>query len=406
MAYAFETGLSEKAKATATPFNGYPPFHFVGGNIDEPTVPVDHFADIIADIIRNKGRAMAKYGMESGSQGYLPLREFICDCTHRHAGMQVTPEQVLITSGSLQAMDLVNAAFLNPGDTVVLEAGNYAGALSRLDALGVNYVGVDLDENGMRMDALEQTLNDLKAKGVTPKFIYTIPTIQNPTGSVMPESRRMELLELAKRFDVPIFEDDCYADLIFEGARPKALHALDQDERVIYCATFSKTIAPALRVGYLIAPWPLMGHILPLKTDAGSGALEQMMLAEYLPAHFDAHVDGLRPMLKEKAETLTAALDEHFGTSVTYTKPLGGIYLWVTLPEHVDTNRLYQLALKQGIEINPGAAWTVNGEANKHRMRICFGHPSNENIKEGIAKLADICFEEFGVPERSGNVNR
>lgn len=406
MTYSFETGLSKKAQNTATPFNGYPRFHFVGGNIDEPTVPAERFAEIVADIIRDKGRSMAKYGMESGPQGHLPLREFICDCTHRHAGMKVTPDQVLLTSGSLQAMDLVNWAFLNPGDTVVLEAGNYAGALSRLNALGVNYVGVDLDENGMRMDALEQALSDLKAKGITPKFIYTIPTVQNPTGSVMPESRRLEMLALAKRFDVPIFEDDCYADLIFDGKRPKALHALDQDGRVIYCATFSKTIAPALRVGYLIAPWPLMGHILPLKTDAGSGALEQMMLAEYLPDHFDAHVESLRPMLKEKADTLTAALDEHFGTSATYAQPIGGIYLWVTLPKTVDTDRLYQLALKEGVEINPGAAWTVNGAENKHRMRICFGHPSKENIKDGIAKLADICFEEFGVPFRSSNKNR
>jgi len=406
MAFAFDTHLSQKATAQAAPFQGYPPYHFVGGNIDEASVPAEDLAKIMADIIRQNGHAMGKYGMDSGPQGYLPLREFICDCVKRHAGMQTTPEEVLLTSGSLQAMDLVNAAFLNPGDTVVLEDGNYAGALTRLDGLGVNYIGIELDENGMRMDALEDALNDLKSKGISPKFIYTIPTVQNPTGSVMPESRRLEMLALAKRFNVPIFEDDCYADLIFDGKRPKAIHALDQDGLVIYCATFSKTIAPALRVGYLIAPWPLMGHILPLKTDAGSGALEQMVLAEYLPDHFDAHVDRLRPMLKKKAETLTNALDEHFGTSVSYTAPIGGIYLWVTLPEQVNTDRLFQAALKQGVEINPGSAWTVDGPANTHRMRLCFGHPSNETISTGIAKLADICFEEFGVPLRSANKAR
>lgn len=149
-----------------------------------------------------------------------------------------------------------------------------------------------------------------------------------------------------------------------------------------------------------------MGHILPLKTDAGSGALEQMVLAEFLPGHYDGHVSGLLPMLKEKANTLCAALDEHFGASVEYEAPVGGIYLWVTLPDTVDTDRLYQAALAKGVEINPGSQWTVDGAANKHRMRLCFGHPQVENIRAGIAKLAEICFEEFGVPVRSGNVSR
>ncbi len=406
MAFDFGATLSDKAQREASPFKGYPPYHFVGGNIDEPTVPADALAEALGDVIRRHGHAMAKYGMESGPQGHLPLREFVCEMLGRRAGMRVEPGEVLMTTGSLQAMDLVNAALLNRGDVVVLEAANYSGALTRLNALGVDYVGVELDGDGMRMDALEQALADLAAQGRKPKMIYTIPTVQNPTGTVMPVERRHRMLELARRFDVPIFEDDCYADLVFDGARPPAIHALDGEGRAIYCGTFSKTIAPALRVGFLVAPWPLMGHILPLKTDAGSGALEQMVLAEYLPAHFDAHVAGLLPMLKEKADTLCDALDEHFGASVEYDRPVGGIYLWVTLPAAVDTDRLYQAALAQGVEINPGSQWTVDGAANRHRMRLCFGHPPVENIREGIAKLAEICFEEFGVPQRSANIDR
>jgi len=220
---------------------------------------------------------------------------------------------------------------------------------------------------------------------------------------VMPKSRRLEMLEIAKRFDLPIFEDDCYADLTFDGQRPPAIHALDPDNRTIYCGTYSKTIAPALRVGYLIAPWPLMGHILPLKTDAGSGALEQMVLAQYLPTHFDRHVASVRPILAQKAKALTDALDEHFGATAQYDTPIGGIYLWVTLPKEVNTDQLFQAALAQGVEINPGAQWTVDGPANTHKMRLCFGHPSIPNIKEGIAKLATICHREFGVPERGAN---
>lgn len=406
MAFEFGSLLSAAATTKAGRFAGYPAYHFVGGNIDEPTVPVEALADAVRKVIRGQGHDMAKYGMNSGPQGHLPLREFICDCLKRRTGMAVTPEEVLVTSGSLQAMDLVNKALLNKGDVVLLEAANYSGALSRLDALGVEYIGIELDQDGVRMDALERALSDLASAGRKPKYIYTIPTVQNPTGSVMPVERRREMLALAKTYDVPIFEDDCYADLVFSGVRPPAIHALDDDQRVIYCGTFSKTIAPALRVGYLVAPWALLSCVLPLKTDAGSGALEQMVLAEYLPANFDDHVTGLLPVLKAKADALCDTLDEHFGECVEYERPIGGIYLWVTLPESVDTDRLFQVALEKGVEVNPGSQWTVDGKANRHRMRLCFGHPSIDNIRDGVAKLANICFEEFGVPIRSGNVAR
>jgi len=313
---------------------------------------------------------------------------------------------VLVTNGSLQAMDLVNRALLDAGDAVLLEAANYAGAINKLRALAVEPVPIELDQDGMRMDALERALAERTAAGRKPKFIYTIPTIQNPTGTVMPIERRRQMLALARQYDVPIFEDDCYADLVFSGERPPAIHALDDEGRVIYCATFSKTIAPALRMGYLVAPWPLMGRILPLKTDGGCSAIEQMVLAEYLPTHFDAHVAALLPMLKAKAEALCEALDAQFGATVEYQRPVGGIYLWVSLPKTVDTDRLFQAALAEGVEINPGSQWTVDGAANRHRMRLCFGHPPIETIREGVARLADICFKEFGVPVRSANVGR
>ncbi len=404
--FEFSSVLSDAASFAAKPFAGYPPHHFVGGNIDEPTVPADALAEAVGNVIRTHGHALGKYGMDSGPQGYLPLRETIADYLERRAGMTVSPDEILMTSGSLQAMDLINKALLNKGDVVLVEAANYAGTLTKLDALGVEYIGIPLDENGMRMDALEQSLSNLQAQGRKPKYIFTIPTIQNPTGSIMPVERRKEMLALSKQYDVPIFEDDCYADLAFSGERPPAIHALDDDNRVVYCGTFSKSIAPALRVGYLVAPWPLMGHILPLKTDAGSGALEQMVLAEFLPDKFDAHVSGLMPMLEEKANVLCSSLDEHFGAIAEYEKPVGGIYLWVTLPDTIDTDRLFHLALQKGVEINPGSQWTVDGAANKHRMRICFGHPSVHSIREGIAQLAQVCFEEFGLPIRSGNIER
>ena len=406
MAFDFTSVISSRAAATANRWNGYPPYHFVGGNIDEQTVPADELAAAVDKVIRSEGHSMAKYGLENGPLGYLPLRQFIAKNLKSRASMDFSAEDVLVTSGSLQALDLVNELLLESGDAVVLEAANYGGTLTRLERLNVEGIGVELDDGGMRMDHLREVMTDLDRQGRKAKFIYTIPTIQNPTGTILSRDRRLEMLDIARQFDVPIFEDDCYADLIWSGERPAAIHALDTENRVLYCGSFSKTVAPALRVGYLVAPWEVMQHVLPLKTDAGSGALEQMVLAEYLPKKFDDHVDGLVRMLKLKADAMVEALNENFGATAEFSQPVGGIYIWVTLPEHVDTRDLAVAAGAEGIAINPGPEWTVYGEQNRHRMRLCFGHPSIEVIHEGVAKLADVCHQQYGVPLRSGNVER
>ncbi|MBH64081.1 MAG: aminotransferase [Alphaproteobacteria bacterium] len=406
MAFNFDSVISPRAAAAANKWAGYPPFHFVGGNIDEQTLPVDELAAAVDRVIRREGHSMAKYGLEDGPMGYLPLRQFTAEKLKTYAGMDVSADEVLITTGSLQALDLVNELLLEAGDVVVLEAANYNGTLTRLQRLDVEYIGVELDDGGMRMDHLRDVMSKLAGQGRRPKFIYTIPTIQNPTGTIQSRDRRLEMLDVAREFDVLIFEDDCYADLTWDQKRPEAIQALDADNRVLYCGTFSKTIAPALRVGYLVAPWQVMQHVLPLKTDAGSGALEQMVLAEYLPHHFDDHVTELVGMLKKKCDAMAEALDENFGAAAEYSPPDGGIYMWVTLPKSVDTRELAVASARQGVAINPGPEWTVHGEENRHRMRLCFGHPTLENIRDGVAKLADICHQEFGVPRRSGNVER
>lgn len=406
MAFDFSNSFGSRAGATENRWGGYPPYHFVGGNIDEDSVPVEELVAAVGNVLRADGHSMAKYGMEPGSLGHPPLRQFIVDNLKRRADMDVSIDDALITNGSLQAMNLVNDALLDKGDVVVLEEANYGGALSRFDRLGVEYIGVKLDAGGMCMDHLREVMGDLKKQGRRPKFIYTIPTVQNPTGTIMSRERRLEMLDIARDFDTPIFEDDCYADLAWGQDRPPAIYALDTEDRVIYCGTFSKTVAPALRVGYLVAPWNVMQHVLPFKLDAGCGALEQMVLAEYLTAHFDDHVEQLLPLLKTKSDAMVDALSEYFGASAEFTPPIGGIFIWVTLPENVDTQKLAAAAGAQGIAINPGPDWTVYGDDNKHRMRLCFGHAGVDNIREGVAKLADICHKEFGVPVRSGNIER
>jgi 2-aminoadipate transaminase len=390
----------------APKWKGSARYNFTGGNNDPDQVPVDGLTAAAAAVLGREGRTLASYGLSSGPQGYRPLREFLAAKLKRDAGISCTFDDILIVSGSLQALDLVNHALLARGDTVIIEQDTYQGALTRLARLGVNAVGIPLDGEGMRMDALAAALADLKRRNIRPKYVYVIPTVQNPTGTILTEGRRVELLKLSEEYGVPIFEDDCYADLVWDGRRPPAIHAMSRVGGVIHIGSFSKSIAPALRVGFIVAPWEMLSRMLALKTDAGSGALEQMVLAEYCSPHFAEHVPALRRGLRAKLDTLMEALNEQFGTAAEFDDPKGGIFLWVKLPDSVDTLKLFQSALAAGVAINPGPEWSTSAAHSKSRMRLCFASPSHQEIREGIALLAEVCRKEFGVPARIANVER
>ena len=390
----------------AAKWNGFAKYNFIGGHNDAEQLPLAALIKAMNDVLTREGRNLATYGLASGPLGYRPLREFLARKLERTAGIRCDADEILITSGSLQALDLVNGILLKRGDTVIIEQATYQGALTRLQRLGVEAIGIPLDGQGMRMDALATALEALKRRGVQAKYIYTIPTVQNPTGTILTEARRHEMLRLAAQHGVPIFEDDCYSDLIWDGKRPPALYAMSTHGGVIHIGSFSKSVAPALRVGHIVAPWPLLARMLPLKTDAGSGALEQMVLGEFCPAHFDTHVPGLTRALRAKLETLMAALDEQFGTAAEFEDPKGGIFLWVKLPDQVDTQKLFAPALTAGIGINPGAEWSTDKSYGRSRTRLCFANPSPEAIRAGIAALAEVCRREFGVPARIANVER
>jgi 2-aminoadipate transaminase len=405
-AFDFTPLLPAGLPPPAVKYTGLPKYNFTGGNNDSDELPLDGLVAAADAVLKREGRTLATYGLASGPQGYRPLREFLVQKLKRDAGITCTADEILISSGSLQALDLVNGVLLTRGDTVIIEQDCYQGSINRLVRLGVNMIGIPLDKDGMRMDLLASALDDLKRRGIRAKYIYTIPTVQNPTGSILPEARRTEMLKLADLHGVPIFEDDCYADLIWDHKRPPALHAMSQSANVIHIGSFSKSIAPALRVGYIVAPWQILSRMLALKTDAGSGALEQMVLAEYCAPHFAAHVPKLNRGLRAKLETLMDALGEQFGTSAEFEDPKGGIFLWVKLPDHVDTLKLYQAALAAGVAINPGPEWSTDKTYAGSRLRLCFASPSHDEIREGVAVLADVCRREFGVPTRSGNVER
>jgi 2-aminoadipate transaminase len=404
--FDFAPLLAANTPPPAIKWNGFPKYNFVGGHNDASQVPVDALVEAATAVLRREGPTLATYGLNSGPLGYRPLRAFLSGKLKSHAGIDCSPDEILITSGSLQGLDLVNTLLLDKGDTILIEKETYGGALSRLARFGVNIVGIPLDNGGMRMDALSDKLAELKGKGVTPKYIYTIPTVQNPTGSIMSEARRRQLIALAREYGVMIFEDECYSDLIWNGQRPRSIYSLAGGDGVIFVGSFSKSIAPALRVGYIVARWDILARILGLKQDAGSGALEQMVLAEFCTRHFASHVPKLTKALSHKLQVLREALAEQFGTAAEFGDPPGGIYLWVKLPDNVDTVKLAQAALAAGVSLNPGPEWSTDKGYARCRLRLCFANPDPETIKQGVAVLAEVCRREFGVPLRSSNVEK
>ncbi|QTF08496.1 PLP-dependent aminotransferase family protein [Brenneria izadpanahii] len=381
----FRPGLPEPTSV----WQGMADITFNAGHNAPELIPLEGLVSAAQIAIRREGRSLAIYNQGHGPQGNENLRRFVSQKLATR-GITADIEDILITSGSGPALDLVNNLLLTPGDTVLMEAFSYAGALRKLRGRQVNIVAIPLDDEGIRIDALETILEELSQRGVTPKFIYTIPTVQNPTGAILGLARRHQLLQLAARYRTLIVEDECYADIVWQGHEaPPALYALSP-QQVIHVGSFSKTLAPAVRVAYLSASPVILRHLVSLKTDGGTGALDQIIIAEYFASHFDAHIRRLRATLARKLAVLTAAVRQELGDSVRLWLPKGGIFLWLALPEGVDTRTLVEPAAAVGVAFNPGPDWAVDGDAAQNWLRLCFALESEAQIRTGVARLAGV----------------
>jgi 2-aminoadipate transaminase len=405
--FAYSHLFAKNLPPPAPRWTGFPKYNFIGGHNDPVRIPAAALAEAATTVLRRRGADLALYNFD-GPQGYLGLRQLVVDKVAQRPSIKCTVDDVLITSGSGQAVDLVNGLLLERGDTVILEEFTYGGALTKLKRLGVNIIGAPLDDEGLKIDALGQIVEDLGRKGIVPKYVYTIPTVQNPTGSILPRQRREALLALTRKHGIPVFEDECYADLTWEGSGPPSLYAMDR-QQVIHIGSFSKTLAPSLRLGYVVAVPEVMSRIVACKreADSGTGALDQMVVAEHFSQNFDTHVGGLTQTLHEKLDTMVEAVEREFGTAVERMwKPKGGIFLWLKLPDRVDVTKLVAPAAKAGVVFNPGPEWSCNPGESKSHLRLCFALPSKDDIRAGVAAFARVCFEETGIPERSANVRR
>jgi 2-aminoadipate transaminase len=405
--FAYSHLFAKDLPPPAPRWTGFPKYNFIGGHNDPVRIPAAALAEAATAVLRRRGADLALYNFD-GPQGYRGLRQLVVDKLARRPAIKCTVDDVLITSGSGQAIDLVNDLLLERGDTVILEEFTYGGALTKLKRLGVDIIGAPLDDEGLKIDGLAQILEDLGRKGIRPKYVYTIPTVQNPTGSILPRRRREELLALTRKHGVPIFEDECYADLTWDGSGPPSLYAMDP-QQVVHIGSFSKTLAPSLRLGYAVAVPEVMARLVACKreADSGTGALDQMVVAEYFSQNFGDHVGGLTQILHEKLDAMVEAVEREFGTAIERMwYPKGGIFLWLKLPDRVDVTKLVAPAAKAGVAFNPGPEWSCNVSETKSHLRLCFALPSKDVIREGVAEFARVCFEETGIPERSANIRR
>jgi len=367
---------------------------FAGGLPASEVFPTERFRDACCKVLENQSHFALQYG---ATEGYEPLREMIARHIARY-GIKAKSENVLITSGSQQALDLIGKLLINPGDRVLVEAPTYLGALQAFSVYGADYLSVPSDEDGLRSDLLEKPLRS------GPKFMYVLPNFQNPGGTTLSEGRRHELVLLADKYGIPIIEDDPYGQLGYEGEHLTPLVVLDRENlrrdegysigNVIYLSTFSKTLAPGLRLGWIVAPPEVISRLVQLKqgADLHSSTFVQIVPYEVARDNFlDEHVKLIRRVYRERRDVMFDALTQYFPPEVTWTRPKGGLFLWVTLPEGMDAQKLFEAALRENVAFVPGDCfYAPNGhqeEARRH-MRLNFSAAPPDQIREGIKRLS------------------
>ncbi len=376
---------------------------FAGGLPAPDVFPVERFREACTKVLEKQGKVALQY---SATEGYEPLREMIARHTSRY-GVKAKPENVLLTSGSQQALDLIGKLLINSGDRILVEAPTYLGALQAFDVYDAQYVCVPSDDDGIRTDELESSLR------LGPKFMYVLPNFQNPGGTTLAEGRRHELVLLADRYGIPIVEDDPYGQLRYEGEHLPPLIVLDRENlrrdngysigNVIYLSTFSKTLSPGLRLGWIVAPPSVIAKLVQLKqgSDLHTSTFTQMVAYEVARDNFlDEHIKLIRRVYGERRQVMLEALEQFFPTEVIWTKPKGGLFLWVTLPVGMDCHELFDAALKENVAFVPGDCfYAANGhqEEGRRHLRLNFSNAPPEQIREGIRRLGIAIKKQLAV---------
>lgn len=396
-----------------------------GGGMPAPEVfPVNEFRQAAESVLANHGGKALQY---SATEGFRPLREWIVEYMARY-GIEASADNVLITSGSQQALDLIGKILINPGDLILTEQPTYLGAIQAWRAYQAEFITVPIDDDGLRVDLLEEALC------AGPKFMYILPNFQNPGGVTLSKERRRRLIEIADRYGVPIIEDDPYGELRYEGEHLPPLVVIDAERlkqspgksriessyygqndgngrcfmrgNVIYLSTFSKTLAPGLRLAWIVAPVEVIQRCSIAKqgTDLHTSTLNQMIAYEILRQQTPAgdflreHVRFIRKIYRERRDAMLAAMERHFPPEVTWTHPHGGLFLWVTLPDYLDTTDLFTTAIEHHVAYVPGRAF-YPAEGGQNTLRLNFSFCDPERIELGIRRLGEVFFRAIDEHE-------
>jgi 2-aminoadipate transaminase len=335
------------------------------------------------------GSQALQYGT---TEGYLPLREFLAESMQKY-GVPAVPGNILMTNGSQQALDLIGRVFINNNDKILTDAPTYVGAIQAWRVYKPQFVTTPLDDDGMDPERVEKVLQQGQVK-----FIYVLPNFHNPAGTTIPYERRQRLVELAAKYGAFIVEDDPYGELRFEGEDVVPLVSMHK-ENVIYLSTFSKTLSPGIRLGWIVAPESVIARLVQAKqgTDLHTSTFLQYLAHDIVERGFiKRHVRRIRTVYRERRDVMLAAMEEHFPPGVTWTRPQGGLFLWVRMPEHVDAEELLEVAVEEKVAFVPGVAFYPDDKEGRNCMRLNFSNANPEMIQEGIKRLGQAMLRMFG----------
>jgi 2-aminoadipate transaminase len=352
---------------------------------DPASLPFDDLAEAARVVLEREGRPALEYG---GPQGFLGLREWLAERVGRADGVSLGPENITITNGSAGALANACETFLDPGDIVLAEAPSYPGAMRAIRAQGARVETVAVDAEGLRPEALAETVETLSGRGDGPKLLYTIPNFHNPTGATLGLERRRAVLEIARRHDIIIVEDDAYGEIRFEGERVPSFFALSGGDGVLRVGTFSKTLATGLRVGYVAAAREAIDFLLRMRFDMGTSPWIQRLVAEYVSrGNLDRHVSQVVEIYRRKRDAMVAALEAHCASYVRWRIPAGGFFLWLETDRRVQPEALREAAEQEGVAYVAGVAFFLDGSGSQF-IRLAYSYVAEEEIEEAVRRLA------------------
>lgn len=362
-----------------------------GGNPDPALFPNDELADIAGEILRKMPIQSLQYGK---TEGYPQLIEKIAERLSRVEGIDCSNDSIIITAGATQAIELTTKVLINEGDTVIAENPSFLGAFNAFRSYGANIVGIDMHDDGMDLDALEKAIQENE----NVKLLYVIPSFQNPMGTTMSLEKRKALYEIIRKYKLVTIEDNPYGDLTFDGERVPTLKSMDTEDLIVYCGSFSKIVAPGLRVGYALCNKELAENISAAKqlADVHSPLLPQIMVSNYMEKYdLDELIDKMRHTYAHKCRTMLDAINEYFPEGVTCTKPNGGLFIWCDLGHGIDTYALAKKASEHKVSFVPGNVFMVDSAKKTSALRLNYSTMSDENIVEGIKRLGELIKSEI-----------